>query len=106
MTILVLMRTHSPTSWPKRYWPWICEVEQRNMLGLLRALRDQYCSTVPNSRQPAKRMDPPSNSELFRWLTEGAVELNGERVGPKATIPERVESLVFFPRGKQRITVV
>ena len=50
---------------------------------------------------------PPSNGEVKRWLQNGAVHLNGKRVGPDdVVIKEHVQSLVFFPKAQRRTTVV
>lgn len=49
---------------------------------------------------------PASNSERRRWLVNRAVVVNGERPGPDDTIERPIESLVLFPKGNRRITLV
>ena len=48
-----------------------------------------------------------SNGELKRWMLNGAVILNGNRLKPDDTvIPAHVQSLVFFPKSPRRTTLV
>lgn len=48
---------------------------------------------------------PTSNSQLLRWLQQGAVHINGARAD-EATVYDEINSLVFFPNNpKKRITV-
>jgi len=50
----------------------------------------------------------PSNAELKRWCKDRVVVLNGERLtDPDEEIwPFPISSLVFFPKGKRRTTIV
>lgn len=47
-----------------------------------------------------------SNGELRRWLQQGAVICNGERLDPNEQIDFPVFSLVFFPKSEKRRTTV
>ena len=49
---------------------------------------------------------PPSNSELFRWLRDGAIIINGQTPKPYEEITFPITELVFFPKGKRRTTLV
>lgn len=48
----------------------------------------------------------PSNSEMFRWLKEGAVIINGKTPGPNDEIEYPITQLIFFPSSKKRRTVL
>ena len=48
---------------------------------------------------------PASNSEVRRWLSNGAVEINGNRPKAEDIIAFPVTSLIFFPNGKKRCTL-
>lgn len=47
-----------------------------------------------------------SNSEKRRWLENRAVQINGEYLSADDDMPYPIESLVFFPNGKRRCTMV
>ncbi len=48
----------------------------------------------------------PSNSELVRWLNDGAVVINGIKPKPNDFIEYPIKELVFFPNGKRRTTLI
>ena len=48
----------------------------------------------------------PSNSEIYRWLKQGSVLVNGTTPKPNDSIEFPIKELVFFPKGKRRITFV
>lgn len=48
----------------------------------------------------------PSNSEVRRWLKNKAVLVNGEVLEAGEEMDFPVFSLVFFPKGNRRTTVV
>lgn len=49
----------------------------------------------------------PSNAELRRWCKDRAVMFNGERItDPDEELLFPVTSLVFFPKGDRRVTVI
>jgi hypothetical protein len=49
----------------------------------------------------------PSNAELRRWCKSRAVLFNGERItDPDEELLFPVTSLVFFPKGDRRVTVI
>ena len=61
---------------------------------------------IPFSAERGKTA-PPSNGEVKRWLQNGAVQINGRRIGPEdPVIREHVQSLVFFPASTKRTTVI
>ena len=47
-----------------------------------------------------------SNGEIRRWLQQGAVLCNGERLEPNEPIDFPVFSLVFFPKSANRRTTI
>ena len=47
-----------------------------------------------------------SNGELKRWCNDKAVIINGEPVSATEEIDFPVFSLVFFPKGKRKTTVI
>ena len=60
---------------------------------------------IPFSAERGKTA-PPSNGEVKRWLMNGAVHINGRRMGPDDVISDDVASLVFFPNSTRRTTVI
>ncbi len=49
----------------------------------------------------------PSNSELKRWCKDRVVVFNGERLtDPDEEVLFPITSLVFFPKGKRKTTVM
>jgi hypothetical protein len=49
----------------------------------------------------------PSNAELKRWCKDRVVVLNGERItDPEELVGFPITSLVFFPKGKRKTTIV
>ena len=56
--------------------------------------------------QEGERVGPPSNSEIRRWLDQGAVRINGVNPKSKERIELPVKELIFFPKNpKKRCTV-
>jgi len=47
---------------------------------------------------------PVSNAELKRWIRNGSVLFNGEKVEVNEEINFPIISLVFFPKGKRKAT--
>jgi hypothetical protein len=47
-----------------------------------------------------------SNGEIRRWCQNSAVIMNGERVAWDEEVDFPVFSLVFFPKGNRRTTIV
>ncbi len=47
-----------------------------------------------------------SNSEIYRWLKDGAVVINGRKPKPVEYIELPVTELVFFPKGSRKTTIV
>lgn len=43
-----------------------------------------------------------SNSEIQRWIEQGSLHINGERVTPKEDVDFPVFSVVLFPNSKKR----
>lgn len=48
----------------------------------------------------------PSNSDLFRWLNEGAVAVNGVKPKPRDEVQFPITQLVFFPNNPQTRTTL
>lgn len=53
-----------------------------------------------------KPCQPMSNGELRRHCEQGAVIVNGERIKFDELVDFPVFSLVFFPKGNRRTTLV
>ena len=47
-----------------------------------------------------KRVGPVSNSELRRWIQNGAIEINGEKVQVNEEIDFPINSVILFPKNK------
>lgn len=48
-----------------------------------------------------------SNSELKRWLNQGAVQVNNKPIGTNDPWPNDIRSLVMFPKSpKRRCTLI
>lgn len=63
------------------------------------------CSfTTRESRRTAKGIRA-SSSEIKRWIEQGAVLFNGERVTPTELIDFPIISIVLFPKGASRVTL-
>jgi hypothetical protein len=75
-------------------------------LDVLKELRASGIVFFPWRKKDGGIIAQPSNSDLFRWLNEGAVELNGvcPKAKDEATFP--VTSLVFFPKKPQSRTTI
>jgi hypothetical protein len=68
----------------------------------------QYMTRI-NAMGPFWNYDenkPASNSALRRWLEQGAILFNSERIMPLDLIDFPIYSLVMFPKGKRRCTLV
>ena len=48
----------------------------------------------------------PSNSEIRKWLNDGAVQINGVIPKPGDEIEFPIKELVFFSKSKRRTTIV
>lgn len=65
-----------------------------------------------NSLRPAIPMSAErpgtlmSNGELRRHISQGGVLINGERATAEEPIDYPVFSLVFFPKGARRTTII
>lgn len=53
-----------------------------------------------------KPCTPVSNSELKRWIANGTILINTERVVAEEIIDYPVFSLVFFPKSEKRRTTI
>ena len=71
-----------------------------NMLTFLNSLRP----AIPFSTE--KPCSLASNSELRRWCASGAVLINTERVTWDEDVDFPIFSIVFFPNGNRRTTIV
>ena len=71
-----------------------------NVLTFLNELRPALPMSVE------KPCTQATNSELRRWIKDGAVLFNGERVVWDEEVDFPLISLVFFPSGKRRTTIL
>ena len=60
--------------------------------------------SIPASRE-GKRLGPPSNGEMRRWLTAGSVRINGERPKPGDIVTFPIRQLIYFA-GNSMVTVI
>ena len=51
-----------------------------------------------------ERSGKASNSELWRWLSAGAVRVDGERIEPDEEVMFPLTSVILFPSGN-RVTL-
>ena len=68
-----------------------------------------YLKSLPRSWLPLsveRGCKPASNSDLFRWLRNKAVVINGDTPDPKSEITFTIEEFIFFPKGRSRTTVI
>lgn len=48
-----------------------------------------------------------SNSELKRWLNQGAIQVNGKPIGANDPWPYDIRSMIMFPKSpKRRCTLI
>jgi len=59
---------------------------------------------LPSSREGDK-LGKPSNSELKRWLLQGAVVINGAKPKPWDVVAYPIKELVFFPNSTNKVTM-
>lgn len=71
-----------------------------NALSFLNNLRP----AIPMSSE--KPCTPMSNGELRRLMNQSGVLINTEKILPDEEIDFPVFSIVFFPKGKKRTTLV
>ena len=64
----------------------------------------RFFGVVPMSIE--KPCTHPSNSELRRWVDQKAVVINGKHVKSDDEVEFPVNSMVFFPNGKRKTTVI
>ena len=77
-----------------------------NALNFLISLKPALPLSIekpPTKDQPASSM---SNGELRRLIEQGGVLINTERVTINEEIDFPVFSIVFFPKGARRTTIV
>lgn len=68
---------------------------------LLKRMRD--AGMTPQSREGAK-LGIPSNSELFRWLRNGSVKIDGMTVAPASPLEFPILDITFFS-GKNKVSM-
>lgn len=78
-----------------------------NALQYLNSLRPALPLSI---ERPPSEFEPgevnPSGSEVRRWLKNKAVICNGEPLSESDVIDFPVFSLVFFPKGMRRTTII
>lgn len=63
-----------------------------------------YLGVIPTSVENAP--NPPSKSEVRRWLDQKSVIINGARPSAKDMVQWPITQLVFFPKSPKRRTTV
>ena len=67
----------------------------------------EYLKGLPRQYLPRSSLHKePSNSEIYRWLKDGAVVINGGKPKPNDLVEYPITELVFFPSGKRKVTLV
>uniref|UniRef100_A0A6M3KE05 RNA-binding S4 domain-containing protein n=1 Tax=viral metagenome TaxID=1070528 RepID=A0A6M3KE05_9ZZZZ len=62
----------------------------------------EYLKSLPHLPVNTERgINPPSNSDLKRWLNKGSVIINGVKPKPEDEIEFPITELVFFPKGRR-----
>lgn len=61
---------------------------------------------LPVERSLGGKYEKPSTSCIYRWLKEGAIEINGMKPKPHDEIIFPITSLIFFPKGNRRTTML
>ena len=70
----------------------------------------EYLKSLPYLPVTLKRgqgkevYERPSNSELYRWLKNGSIDINGELPQPNDEVRFPVRRLMFFPGGHRQTT--
>lgn len=73
-----------------------------NMHQLLKSINEVCC--FHSKQQRGKRA---TNSELYNWIKQGSLVLNGEICNdPKEVIDFPIFSVVLFPKSKHRTTLL
>jgi hypothetical protein len=68
----------------------------------------EYLKRLPRDWLPKSLehgIKPPSNSELFRWLRDKGIIINGETPSPHDNIEFPIRQLIFFPKSERRTTM-
>ena len=68
-----------------------------------------YLKGLPREWMPKsveRGIKSPSNADLKRWLTMGAITINNKRPSPLDNIELPIYELIFFPNGKRRTTII
>jgi hypothetical protein len=64
----------------------------------------KHIEVIPMSVE--KPCTKPTNGELRRWFESKSVVLNGVTPKPFDEVEFPIESLIFFPKGKRKTTVI
>lgn len=72
----------------------------KNVLDYMIQLK-QYCFF-----HSIERPGIASNSEVRRWIEQGAIHINGEKLGVKDQVLSIIYSLVLFPSGRRKTTML
>ena len=68
----------------------------------------EFLKELPRNWLPVntdRGIHAPSNSDLWRWLKNGSVVINGLRPKPNDAVEFPVIEFVFFPKGR-RVTII
>lgn len=68
----------------------------------------EYLKSLPclPASKEGRKYGRPSNSEMRRWLEKGSVIINGVKPSPNDEINPPIKELIFFPKGKNRTTML
>ncbi len=77
-----------------------------NALQYLISLRPAIPLSQEKPGGKDKACSQASNSEIRRWIEQGAVLFNHERMKPDEPIDFRIYSLVLFPKSAKRVTLL
>lgn len=64
----------------------------------------KYLGVIPTSNENSP--NPPSNSEIRRWLDQKSVIINGKKPSSKEMVQWPITQLIFFPKSEKRRTTV
>lgn len=66
----------------------------------------QFMSIEYDPKAEKKELKKASNSELQRWIKQGSILVNGERIDPNEEIDFPIISVILFPKsGNKRCTL-
>jgi len=64
-----------------------------------------YIKGLPKAWLPRGMRGDPSNTEIYNWLENRAIVINGKRPEPNEYVEYPIKELVFFPSGGRKTTI-